>query len=202
MPLVTLSKRPNITNTYIGAIDIDHFKVINDTYGHLNGNIVLHTFSKKLKHEIDKAFAPNCFVYRFGGDEFSIVIFNANPEQIIAALNNVEQYFRDNFIKLPDNKTKIQFSFSCGFTKHLSNEHFYNALERIMLQLADYKKEVYRFNDGNYEVKLYYNKGDEGQMIGRILSFGSYVKVKSPDSVVRQIVQKVSEQLKAFTKGL
>ncbi|MCT7881629.1 MAG: hypothetical protein N4P84_08915, partial [Lactobacillus crispatus] len=61
-----------------------------------------------------------------GGDEFSIVIFNANPEQIIAALNNVEQYFRDNFIKLPDNKTKIKFSFSCGFTKHLSNEHFYN----------------------------------------------------------------------------
>lgn len=84
----------------------------------------------KLKHEIDKAFAPNCFVYRFGGDEFSIVIFNANPEQIIAALNNVEQYFRDNFIKLPDNKTKIKFSFSCGFTKHLSNEHFYNTLER------------------------------------------------------------------------
>lgn len=125
-----LSKRPNITNTYIGAIDIDHFKVINDTYGHLNGNIVLHTFSKKLKHEIDKAFAPNCFVYRFGGDEFSIVIFNANPEQIIAALNNVEQYFRDNFIKLPDNKTKIKFSFSCGFTKHLSNEHFYDTLER------------------------------------------------------------------------
>lgn len=71
-----------------------------------------------------------------------------------------------------------------------------------MLQLADYKKEVYRLNDGNYEVKLYYNKGDEGQIIGRILSFGPYVKVKSPDSVVRQIVQKVSEQIKAFTTGL
>lgn len=82
----------------------------------------------------------------------------------------------------------------------LFDEH--NALERIMLQLADYKKEVYRLNDGNYAVKLYYNKGDEGQIIGRILSFGPYVKVKSPDSVVRQIVQKVSEQLKAFTTGL
>ena len=82
----------------------------------------------------------------------------------------------------------------------LFDEH--NALERIMLQLADYKKEVYRLNDGNYEVKLYYNKGDEGQIIGRLLSFGPYVKVKSPDSVVRQIVQKVSEQLKAFTTGL
>ena len=82
----------------------------------------------------------------------------------------------------------------------LFDEH--NALERIMLQLADYKKEVYRLNEGNYAVKLYYNKGDEGQIIGRILSFGPYVKVKSPDSVVRQIVQKVSEQLKAFTTGL
>ena len=82
----------------------------------------------------------------------------------------------------------------------LFDEH--NALERIMLQLADYKKEVYRLNDGNYEVKLYYNKGDEGQIIGRLLSFGPYVRVKSPDSVVRQIAQKVSEQLKAFTTGL
>ena len=71
----------------------------------------------------------------------------------------------------------------------------HNALERIMLQLADYKKEVYRLDDGNYEVKLYYNKGDEGQIVGRILSFVPYVKVKSPDSVVKQIAQKVSEQL-------
>lgn len=78
----------------------------------------------------------------------------------------------------------------------------YNALERIMLQLADYKKEVYRLNNGNYEVKLYYNKGDEGQLVGRLLSFGPYVKVISPDSVVKQIAQKVSEQLKAFETGL
>ena len=82
----------------------------------------------------------------------------------------------------------------------LFDEH--NALERIMLQLADYKKEVYRLGASNYEVKLYYNKGDEGQLVGRLLSFGPYVKVISPDSVVKQIAQKVSEQLKVFEAGL
>ena len=71
----------------------------------------------------------------------------------------------------------------------------HNALERIMLQLADYKKEVYRLDDGNYEVKLSYNKGDEGQIVGRLLSFGPYVKVKSPESVVTQIAHKIREQL-------
>lgn len=125
-----LSKRSTITNTYVGVIDIDHFKEVNDTYGHLNGNIVLHTFSQKLKHEIDQAFLPNCFVYRFGGDEFAIVIFNANPEQILAILNNVERYFRNNLIKIPHSKTRIKLSFSCGLTKHLSNEAFYHTLER------------------------------------------------------------------------
>lgn len=71
----------------------------------------------------------------------------------------------------------------------------HNALERIMLQLADYKKEVYRLDDGNYEVKLYYNKGDEGQIVGRLLSFGPYVKVEAPESVVIQLAQKVREQI-------
>lgn len=82
----------------------------------------------------------------------------------------------------------------------LFDEH--NALERIMLQLADYKKEVYRLGASNYEVKLYYNKGDEGQIVGRLLSFGPHVKVNSPDSVVKQIAHKISEELKILIGAL
>ena len=131
--------------------------------------------------------------YSLKDDRFRLVIYRRHAynylllSKIISCHLGQEATGRDIDIELFDDSELV-------FT--LFDEH--NALERIMLQLADYKKEVYRLDDGNYEVKLYYNKGDEGQIVGRLLSFGPYVKVKTPESVVRQIAQKVSEQLKAF----
>ena len=70
------------------------------------------------------------------------------------------------------------------------------------LTISDFPNYKNDYNNGNYEVKLYYNKGDEWQIVGRLVSFGPYVRVKSPISVVKQIAQKVSEQLKVFEAGL
>ena len=135
--------------------------------------------------------------YSIKDDRFRLVIYRRHAynylllSKIISCRLGQDATGRDIDIGLIDDSELI-------FT--LFDEH--NALERIMLQLADYKKEVYRLNNGNYEVKLYYNKGDEGQIVGRLLSFGPYVRVKSPISVVKQIAQKVSEQLKVFEAGL
>lgn len=126
----TLSHQTNITNTYIGAIDIDHFKEVNDTYGHLTGNAVLRTFSKKIRYDLYKKFAPYCSIYRFGGDEFTIVVSNADTKDLTELLNNVEKYFHENPIEIPNSKKTINFSFSCGFTKRLPNEDLYHTLKR------------------------------------------------------------------------
>lgn len=69
-----LSKEKETTPILMAILDIDHFKKVNDTYGHLNGNVVLSTFSERLRAEVHDAFDPNCAVYRFGGEEFTIVI--------------------------------------------------------------------------------------------------------------------------------
>ncbi len=50
--------------------DIDHFKAVNDTYGHLAGDKVLTALSKVLQQYVRRAD----FVYRFGGEEFSIIL--------------------------------------------------------------------------------------------------------------------------------
>lgn len=125
-----MKKQYNLEETYIGAIDIDHFKEVNDTYGHLSGNVVLRTFSNKIKFELYQNFSPYCAIYRFGGDEFTIVVSNTNAEKLESVLNSVEQYFRENPINIPNSQNKIDFSFSCGFTKCLPNEDFYHTLER------------------------------------------------------------------------
>jgi len=55
-------------------IDLDHFKEVNDEFGHHEGDLVLSEYSKVLK----SAFGPRSFVARFGGDEFFAVIRNVD----------------------------------------------------------------------------------------------------------------------------
>lgn len=56
---------------WVGAIDIDHFKRVNDTYGHLYGDEVLLLLARILK----STFRRTDLIYRFGGEEFVAIVF-------------------------------------------------------------------------------------------------------------------------------
>ena len=68
---------------YALFIDLDDFKIVNDCYGHEYGDGVLISFAEYLR----ELFADNCHVFRFGGDEFVVVINPGNK-------NRVEQYLK------------------------------------------------------------------------------------------------------------
>jgi diguanylate cyclase (GGDEF)-like protein len=51
-------------------IDIDHFKRVNDSFGHLTGDEVLRIFAERLR----SALRPDNFLYRLGGEEFLVVL--------------------------------------------------------------------------------------------------------------------------------
>jgi two-component system, cell cycle response regulator len=69
-------------------LDIDYFKMINDTYGHDAGDTVLQKLSKTMKD----AITENEFIIRFGGEEFLIIMKNPTEEsaQELAAKINQE----------------------------------------------------------------------------------------------------------------
>jgi diguanylate cyclase (GGDEF)-like protein len=63
--------------TYLGVIDIDNFKTINDSYGHLYGDEILVLVSRCMTQNFARV---NDLVYRYGGEEF-VVLINANDIQ-------------------------------------------------------------------------------------------------------------------------
>lgn len=64
------------------TVDIDHFKKINDTYGHSIGDIVLKETAKVLQH----IFRETDIISRFGGEEFFILIKDSNIHKVIERL--------------------------------------------------------------------------------------------------------------------
>ena len=65
--------------------DIDFFKTINDTYGHLKGDRIIHRVAKFLKDYIGDEGA----VIRYGGDEFVIITNSKNPEEVKDVINGI-----------------------------------------------------------------------------------------------------------------
>ena len=73
----------------IGLIDIDHFKAINDTYGHIVGDSVLRQLSLELKRNLRESDVAG----RYGGDEFCVILPNLHQDQAIEVMERLRLVF-------------------------------------------------------------------------------------------------------------
>ena len=71
-----------------------------------------------------------------------------------------------------------------------------NALERVMLHFSDLEKETEKLDDRHYRITVWYKQGDETEILIRILAFGPVLKILSPDTMVKQIRQRVDRQFR------
>lgn len=106
--LEKIEKKYNIFNSNyaIALYDIDHFKAINDQYGHECGDNVLKTFATllhKLSREID-------ILARYGGEEFIIILNYDNTKEIIQYVQRIKQLIEDREFKYKDHIIDVKFS--------------------------------------------------------------------------------------------
>jgi len=101
----------------LAVVDIDHFKVINDTYGHLAGDKVLQLIAKALRDNLRK---PD-FVARYGGEEF-VVLFPETPEDV--AFDVIEKV-RERIRALPFHfrGERVEVTFSAGVLSFQPVDH-------------------------------------------------------------------------------
>ena len=75
-----------------------------------------------------------------------------------------------------------------------------NALERAMLHFSHLEKETEQLDQERYRITLWYESGDERELMIRILSFGPVVKVLEPKSLVNQIRWRIQKQRSLHTE--
>ena len=79
------SKR-NLTPLSLVLIDIDHFKVVNDTYGHLAGDQCLAWLGKAIKARLKRTADLGC---RYGGEEFCLILPDTDSAGAVALAENL-----------------------------------------------------------------------------------------------------------------
>jgi diguanylate cyclase (GGDEF)-like protein len=95
----------------IAMIDIDHFKQLNDKYGHIIADEILRKLSSILKETLRKVD----YICRFGGEEFVILLPETNLEQAIVIIERIRKVIEK--YKYISKEKQIQFTISAGITQ-------------------------------------------------------------------------------------
>jgi diguanylate cyclase (GGDEF)-like protein len=96
---VCTARRPAANPLALALIDIDHFKLVNDTYGHLVGDKALRAVADALRSQLRVYDLAG----RFGGEEFAILLPQAREVDALALAERARQHIAAMAIPVNDN---------------------------------------------------------------------------------------------------
>ena len=105
--------------------DVDHFKKVNDTYGHTGGDLVLKKIGEMLRGETR---AYDC-VGRYGGEEFIVLVETSGMPFVEAAAERLRVKLNSLKVRLDDGRD-VEFSISMGIAEVHEGESIDSARER------------------------------------------------------------------------
>lgn len=106
---ITRAKRQH-TPLALAMLDIDHFKKVNDTYGHSTGDRVLKSIAQFLKQRL----RASDIIGRYGGEEFAILLPDTTVERAYPVLEELRQGFANIEHRLVNGDDHFHVTFSCG----------------------------------------------------------------------------------------
>lgn len=118
-----LSQRQK-TNVSVAMLDLDHFKQVNDNFGHASGDKVLSGLGQILR----RSLRATDHIGRYGGEEFMIVLVGSTPEESIQKLTSIKDAFASNDFDFKGNKFRC--TFSVGLSDLAENESLPHAINQ------------------------------------------------------------------------
>lgn len=107
--------------------DLDHFKQVNDTFGHLIGDEVLKFFAAMLV----KNLKGSDVVTRFGGEEFALILPNTSADDASRVIDKIRAKFETSKLFVTKNKAPIgHLTASFGISEYAEGEVVENLIER------------------------------------------------------------------------
>ncbi len=138
----------DIRSTYMLLFDVDHFKTINDTYGHETGDKILIKLVKVLKSH----FRSDDYICRIGGDEFVVFMVHSDEMQrslIESKISRINNELANPTDGLPP------VSISAGIAHGIQTEDAAKLFEKCDLALYESKKR------GRHTYTFYRKSGDD-----------------------------------------
>jgi diguanylate cyclase (GGDEF)-like protein len=108
--VVNRCKRQN-TGMALAMLDIDHFKMVNDTYGHGVGDSALKGLSRLLQQRLRKSDIAG----RYGGDEFVAMLLDCEAEHALQVMDEIRRHFSEIEF-YPNESRSLSLTFSCGIS--------------------------------------------------------------------------------------
>lgn len=117
------------------VLDIDNFKQYNDTYGHLNGDAVLTELGRVIRKLIRDADSA----YRYGGEEFIIILPETNREEAARVAERIRLTFFEHAF-FPEPGEGVHVSISLGVTSYIYGESTSDLVDRADQNMYAAKK--------------------------------------------------------------
>ncbi len=93
------------------ALDIDHFKIYNDTYGHIEGDVCLKNVASIFLESVTKDMG---YVFRFGGEEFVIALNASSFDYGVSIINTINDKLNEKCIENINSPTSSRVTLSMG----------------------------------------------------------------------------------------
>ncbi|MFD1861489.1 diguanylate cyclase [Planococcus chinensis] len=167
--MMNLSERTRTAFTLV-LLDLDHFKKVNDNYGHPAGDEVLRTFSQLLlnmKRESD-------YFFRYGGEEFALLLPDTKAQAAVLLVDRIRAAFAETAFSSASSEP-FHVSFSAGISE-------FRVKQDLLVSMADQALYQAKKNGRNRTIVYEPAEGDLKRHLNIIII--------DDDSLVRRLVSK------------
>ena len=109
---------------YVAVLDLDHFKQVNDRYGHGIGDLALCAFSDRAR----RTLRTTDVIGRWGGEEFVLLLPETPPGEPMVGVERLRKDLAG--VTVSNTEPDLRIGFSAGFTRYVDGETLDTTIER------------------------------------------------------------------------